>query len=135
MDFKKFRDERDKTIPLTVGKEYKCWFSGRIVEFVKWFQEDETPYIRDNYNPLPSSNEEGLRTWCWKYLREATQNDINEYKNDLLNKHQFDNATLIINKDNESRLFLNKDHSSLEITSDTLDQMKQIVDKGYIKKY
>ena len=124
----------DKKVQLIKGKEYYCWFSQRILEFVGWFQENKTPYVVDNYNPLPNMTD-GKRTWCWKYLRETTQEEVNKYKNDLYNKHSFKNFKLVINEDNTSFLINNNDNSVIYFETEELEKVISLKNQGYIKKY
>lgn len=117
---------------LQLNKEYYCKFSNQILEFVGWFVENKTPYVRNNY--VQSFNtSKGKRTWKLAYLEDASQEQINDYKNKLHNTHQIENVCIEITKEGDHPLFVNEDDCF--VSEQTLEKLLNLSKKGFIKKY
>lgn len=116
---------------LTLGKEYRCKYTGQILEFMGWFEKDKTPYVRNNYNP--KFNKDGQRTWRLSDLVETTQDEINNYRNYLHNFIEIGEISLSIDKEGKSFLFMENGCSSIEKSD--LEKALHFLNEGYQEKY
>ena len=85
-------------------------------------------------NPSFNNKNGNRRTWSWRYLREATDQDIKNYKNKLLNTHDFNDFSLHIEKDGHF-ILSNDDNGFINFSLEEIDKVSEIVKKGFIEKY
>lgn len=117
---------------LELNKEYYCWYTDQILEFVGWFKENKTPYVKNNYNKSFNLGKD-KRTWSLKYLKETNQEQINYYKNRLHNSHEINNIYIDINQDGDNYIHLKEEVSLVSV--EDLEKAVELLKKGFVKKY
>ena len=121
---------------MKIGEYYYCKFSGQILEFCGWFEENKTPLVKNPFRPSFCANKrKKSKTWKLSYLKPATEEQINNYKNELHNEHQFSEFYIQLYPDNTNYFFAKEENSGFEIKLEELPLIKEILSKGFIKKF